>query len=124
PRLPRLAGRGRARLLLAGDERVERVAQLLGLGVVEVVDVDLSARLGVAVEAAHQGEDALVGALRADDNERVRALVGDDLRRGGAPAGPAASSSGGGRGRRARRGGPPARGPGRAPAAPAADDVR
>ena len=71
---------GRARDRDAGD-RAQRLRQLVAVGVLAVVDVDAPvAALERHVELADQRQQARVGALVGDDDQLVRALVGDDLR--------------------------------------------
>ena len=55
------------------------VGELLGHRVLQRKDVDLALAGLRHVEALDQLEDAQVGALGGDDDERVAAVVGDDL---------------------------------------------
>src|SRR6267154_2571283 len=71
---------GRAR---DGDARdgAQRRRQLVAVGVLAVIDVDAPvAALDGDVELLDEHEHARVRAIGGDDDELVRALVGDDLR--------------------------------------------
>ena len=78
------AGRGRRRrargAARAGDDVVERLRELGRVRVLERQDVDLALAGLRDVDALDELEDAQVRALGRDDDERVRAIVGDDLR--------------------------------------------
>ena len=66
--------------LRAGDDVGERLRELRRVRVLERQDVDLALARLRHVDALDELEDAQVRALGRDDDERVRAIVGDDLR--------------------------------------------
>ena len=70
-------GRRRVR---AGDDVGEGLGELGGVRVLQRQDVDLALAGLRDVDAFDQLEDAQVRALGGDDDERVRAIVGHDLR--------------------------------------------
>jgi hypothetical protein len=80
PALLRVAPR---RLGGAADRGVEGGRQLLGVGVLELIDVDRAGALAVErdVEPLHQRADPQVAGLAGHHDERVGPLVGHDLRR-------------------------------------------
>ena len=74
------AGRAAAAVAAAVD-RVQRGGQVLGLGVLGVIDEHAAAAVDVDVELADQAADRLHLVLLGMDDDRVRAPLRDDQRR-------------------------------------------
>jgi hypothetical protein len=88
-RLPaalRTGGTTTTRLRALPHRRVQRRGELLGERVLERVDADRRSTLGVEgdIEALDQRLDAVVTGLARHDDQRVRAVIDEDLRRHGA----------------------------------------
>jgi hypothetical protein len=62
----------------AAEQRVQRVGELFGVGVLQVVDLDAAAALDRDVDAADEVADLLERRARGQCDQRVGALVGDD----------------------------------------------